>query len=582
MKAKLLLFISLISVSLFAQNVNIPDINFKQALLNDNNINTVDDGEISFSEAENATSITAIELEIEDLTGVEAFINLTLLEVSRNKIANIDITPLTKLTRLYVDRNLLTEIELGYNTILEELYVDANHLTSLNVKNNTSLIRLWAKGNNYTEICVWDIEFAENLESSEFFNKDASVDWTTDCICVCSYVLTLSDVSFENGTISNFVNDTEKSIIIPSELDGQPVTSIASSTFYNKDLTCVDIPKGITSIGAHAFWGNKLKNIKIPPGVTVINEWSFSYNELDSIDISDNVTKIDRFAFLGNNLKSVNLPDGVDIKAAAFNDNIINTVNGKNSNGTFFKRYNAVISIVSYGGGNTVIESDIITTEVTSLGNYAFTRNKLNSVVIPNNITSIGEHCFSNNNIKKAVLPINIDEIQKGTFLDNELTSIEIPSRVRYIGEYAFSDNELVTIVLPDGIKDIKKWAFYSNKLTSIIIPNSATRIEGGVFNSNKITSINGEASNGIVYGYFDNEEINIYKIISYGGEKDIVDFIPEIVTHIGTNAFARNNISSVIIPDNILSIGVTSFQYNELIDIDINNVVSIGEGAFL
>ncbi|NQY08252.1 MAG: hypothetical protein HRT71_01880 [Flavobacteriales bacterium] len=81
MKATItLIYILLFSYSLQAQIVNIPDVNFKAALLADPSINTTFDGNIEESEAANyAGSINVSGLNIADLTGIEAFTNITSL-----------------------------------------------------------------------------------------------------------------------------------------------------------------------------------------------------------------------------------------------------------------------------------------------------------------------------------------------------------------------------------------------------------------------------------------------------------------------------------------------------------------------
>lgn len=60
-----------------SQNVNIPDINFKNALVNhDPIIDTNGDGEIQVSEAELATIINVSSTSISSIQGLEAFVNL--------------------------------------------------------------------------------------------------------------------------------------------------------------------------------------------------------------------------------------------------------------------------------------------------------------------------------------------------------------------------------------------------------------------------------------------------------------------------------------------------------------------------
>ena len=74
-------------------------------------------------------------------------------------------------------------------------------------------------------------------------------------------------------------------------------------------------------------------------------------------------------------------------------------------------------------------------------------------------------------------------------------------------------------------------------------------------------------------------------RIIDYLGDKREVKIPPRIrrlpVTHIG-NAFHGKNITSVIIPDSITSIGNGAFNYNQLTSVTIpNRVTSIDNFAF-
>jgi hypothetical protein len=50
---------------------------------------------------------------------------------------------------------------------------------------------------------------------------------------------------------------------IPGTTNGQPVTSIGKSAFYNKQLTSVTIPNSVTAIGYQAFYGNPLTSVTI-------------------------------------------------------------------------------------------------------------------------------------------------------------------------------------------------------------------------------------------------------------------------------------------------------------------------------
>jgi len=88
MKRKFLIpaFLSLANfITTQGQNVNIPDPNFKSFLIGDFAINTNGYSEISVAEAQAFTrQIWSSNQNISDLTGIEAFVNLTQLNCSNN------------------------------------------------------------------------------------------------------------------------------------------------------------------------------------------------------------------------------------------------------------------------------------------------------------------------------------------------------------------------------------------------------------------------------------------------------------------------------------------------------------------
>ena len=99
MKQLLVGALLLLGVSVKAQIVNIPDANFKNALLNhDPVIDINNDGEISYAEAEGYTGkIVVLFRNISDLTGIEAFVNLTELYCDNNQLTSLDVSSNTAL-----------------------------------------------------------------------------------------------------------------------------------------------------------------------------------------------------------------------------------------------------------------------------------------------------------------------------------------------------------------------------------------------------------------------------------------------------------------------------------------------------
>lgn len=141
----------------------IPDANFEQALI-DKGFDTVLDGYIVTSVANNVTFLGLATSNIEDLTGIEAF---------------------TALTGLTLKGNNLTSINLSNNTQLKTLNAIDNQLDRLDISNNTSLTDLQATSNNLTCIKVWDIDYANNnwsdkIDATATFSADCNAIWTIE------------------------------------------------------------------------------------------------------------------------------------------------------------------------------------------------------------------------------------------------------------------------------------------------------------------------------------------------------------------------------------------------------------------
>ena len=135
--------------------VNIPDPNFKAALVSNLSINTDEDTEISVAEAEAYNlSLSVSSRFITDLTGIEAFVNITSLYCQKNKLTSLDVSQNTALVTLHCYNNELESIDLSSNTVLKYFYADGNKFTSLDVSNNTVLKELVFQNNEVTSIVV--------------------------------------------------------------------------------------------------------------------------------------------------------------------------------------------------------------------------------------------------------------------------------------------------------------------------------------------------------------------------------------------------------------------------------------------
>ena len=131
------------------QNVYIPDANFKAKLIA-LGVDTSNDGEIQYTEALIPTSLDISNLSIGNLTGIEAFINLTSLNCENNNI-----------TYLQINSSTMQELNCQNNPI-QNLSFSGGNLTILNVSNCPNMSSIYCGGN---AISTLDLTGKPNLTS---------------------------------------------------------------------------------------------------------------------------------------------------------------------------------------------------------------------------------------------------------------------------------------------------------------------------------------------------------------------------------------------------------------------------------
>ena len=125
--------------------------------------------------------------------------------------------------------------------------------------------------------------------------------------------------SVENGCaiITGLTDDSVTEAVVPSEIDGCPVTEIGSLAFaFSGDIGRVVLPKTVRKIGEGAFYGcSSLVNVNIPYGVSEIGTTAFkNCVSLKSVIIPSSVTRIEGETFIHcESLESVSLSGSLKI-----------------------------------------------------------------------------------------------------------------------------------------------------------------------------------------------------------------------------------------------------------------------------
>lgn len=166
---KLLLTTTILLTSLFtiAQNITIPDANFKNALLNHSpKIDTNNDGKIQVSEAKAFTGdLDFFGANASNLSGIEHFVNIQKLRADYNSFRTIDLAPFTKLKEASVGSNInLETVKATSVPMLEKLNIQASrNLTTVNLPSTSNTLKeLDFTSGNLTTI---DISGLNNLKS---------------------------------------------------------------------------------------------------------------------------------------------------------------------------------------------------------------------------------------------------------------------------------------------------------------------------------------------------------------------------------------------------------------------------------
>lgn len=173
---KKLEYLDINKVGIETLDVNVLE-HLKSIKANDNNLK-----EIKF----NLTNkIKWLDLKGNNFTNGLDFTKLTSLKhldlsVQKEKLKNIDITPLVNLTELKLERHNLKKLDLSKNTDLLSLSLDNNQednmgLTELDLSNNTKLTAIYLKENKLSELKIENLKlFGLNIHGNRLTTLDLS------------------------------------------------------------------------------------------------------------------------------------------------------------------------------------------------------------------------------------------------------------------------------------------------------------------------------------------------------------------------------------------------------------------------
>ena len=339
-----------------------------------------------------------------------------------------------------------------------------------------------------------------------------------------------------NGTVTiTGYTGSSSTVVIPGQINFQPVTTIAPGAFESISMTSVTIPSNVTTIGANAFEDCfLLASVTIPANVTSIGAGAFqNCSSLATVTIPAKVTSLGALAFDNcSNLTAINV-------------NATNTAYSSVGGVLFNKNQTTLLEYPAGLAGNYTIPNT-----VTAIAASAFDScTNLTGVTMPASVTSIGAGAFQS---CSSLTAINVNSgstaySSVGGVLFNHSQSTliiypgglggsyTIPSGVTSIGDNAFANSGLTGVTIPNTVTTIGAAAFADTNLINVIIPNSVTSIGADT------------APNGV--GTF------------FGCDSLTSVSIGNNVTTIGANTFdACASLSSITIPSSVTSLGELAF----------------------
>jgi Leucine-rich repeat (LRR) protein len=274
-----------------AQNITIPDANFKNVLVSgycvdtngdgngDADADTNNDGEISVVEALAVTWLNVENQSIVSLEGVQYFTNLLNLGCANNQLTTLNVQGLTNLQNLGCYGNQLTILNVQGLINLERLGCDNNQLTTLNVQGLTNLQILNCANNQLTTLNVQGLTNLQNL-----------------------------------GCYGNQL----------TTLNVQGCTNLQILDCYNSQLTTLNV-QGCTNLQRLDCYGNQLTTLNVQ-GLTNLR-WLYCYsNQLMTLNAQD-LTNLQKLDCYRNPLTTLNVQGCTNLQILNCANNQLTTLN---------------------------------------------------------------------------------------------------------------------------------------------------------------------------------------------------------------------------------------------------------------
>lgn len=310
----------------------------------------------------------------------------------------------------------------------------------------------------------------------------------------------------------------ETNVRIPKEIEGYPVTEIASGAFaeHGTGIEKIEVPGSVKKIDDFAFkMCMGLTELILHEGLEVIGENILYVTSVSNIHIPSTVRQIKKAYELGEIVSW-------DIDA----DNSVFQTDGY----AMYHLEQGCKTLIAVQKRDERKEYRILD-GTSRIGRNAFEgQMHLQKLILPESVFVVEEEAFEScQELREIVLPEGLREIQADAFrYCVRLKELRLPSNLRVLGERALTDTY--------------GWSDRMNGISRITVGGENPFFEA---DENAFYKKNGDGT------------VTLIKYFGTGQEY----VIPPKVSCIGESAFRRSNVKNLIIPESVTDIGKDAFR---------------------
>jgi Leucine-rich repeat (LRR) protein len=550
----------------------IPDDAFEQALITKGYDTVLD----NFVLTQNISSMTVLEISslgIKDLTGIEDFTQLKILDCSGNSISNLKLNSNPALETLYCasqipyadpdDTSIIysfNKLDVSYNTNLTILDCSENSLEELDLSNNEFLVELDCSGNSLEELDLnLNTALTElNCSGNDLEQLDLSANVVLSSVdCSANELYTLNIKNGNNAAISIFnsldnnllcinVDDpAEAAIDWEKDVDTEysescGLTFIADSNFeiylethdLQGHVVTVDDPTNlgdgvynnlvltskISVVDSLDISSLNINNLQGLENFTALEYLDCSENEfIQQLDVSQN-TLLKRLKCQFNNIEVLNVINNTELDTLLCNNNLLSKLSIKNGGNALLEFFDATSNPNLY-----CIEVDDVGVANTAIG------------WIKDDIAEYNVDCSSRQtdipdvNFELALIDLGYDS----GAIDGQIPTSNIEGILDLdVGEYSIYD--LTGI---EDFKSLNSLKVYSNYLSNLDVSQNVNLVKLNC-GDNQITD-------------FDNLKLNPTLQELIGDSNDFTEINISQLTALTILDISSNNISAIDVSQN-------------------------------